>query len=1091
MNTKVSKINQKIEGFALPDIQSAILQGIANSYLAMYFVNLKENMYAKITATPEIHNMVSRFKDPQTVLNETTEHLLLPEFQKGMKEFVDLKTLPQRLKGKPFVSHDYKGKIYGWSNAKFLPVSYDENGELKEVIYAIEYVQERKNEIEIYKQALESNADFIYHFDLTEGIIKENEGEEIQKLLPSTFDIPLPMEFDEFIKRYFKAIGWQPMKENPTIFTIAEMRRRYEEGITRFQTEYYAQNLDRYYRSEFFLTENEGNKHITVMVVRTDITKEYLKELENKKSLEKAQEGEVVAHSALMAFAEPYLNVYIVDFSKDLVTIIKTEGYLPQNQAWLSENEVLYGPSIEGYIQARVAKEDQDFMRKQMKRETIAKNLENQKEYSFAYHVVENDQIHDFECRIIRTKNDSVYVFGFTNIDSLLAEEKSQKEFYRNALEERKQSEIYLEAISDSYDFLVISNLTKNTFTCPVNSNKMGWTCPTSGSYEELIENMLPYFPKKMQKTQRENRTIKKQFERYYRGENHWEEKHPMYDSEGNLHWMFERIMYTEDKENGDLIGVTVASVIDEEVRNTRRTQQITTALARDYTNVYIIKPMADEVSPVVLNGFITKGLNKTIGSVSPYRKMVESYANARLAEEERKKFCNVLSAENIEAVMVDRDEMVYSYQILTDGEFHDYQMKVIKTGDVGTYIFGFKNIDDLMAEQRKRQKQYQDALEVATRASQAKTDFLARMSHDIRTPINGIVGMSYIMEKEINNKEKVRDGILKVKMLTNQLEMLINDVLEMSRIESGKIELTNEMFDLQAKLQELQPTISVVADNHEIYLKGSHFDIVHNYVVSSPVHVQRIVSNIMTNAIKYNRHGGSVECWLKENPLDAHHSLYEFKIQDTGIGMSKEFLKHIFEPFSREKETFSTDYSGTGLGMAITKELVDMFGGTIEIESELDVGTTVTIRLPLELAEELIENAQECQTLSFEGKRVLLVEDNKVNLKFVQFLLEEEHAIVDVAMNGKEALETFENGPIGRYDLILMDVMMPIMDGLEATRHIRDLKREDAKAIPILAMSANAFHEDVNRCLEAGMNEHIAKPLNIEIMKMKIAKYL
>ncbi|MDO4522245.1 MAG: ATP-binding protein [Eubacteriales bacterium] len=389
----------------------------------------------------------------------------------------------------------------------------------------------------------------------------------------------------------------------------------------------------------------------------------------------------------------------------------------------------------------------------------------------------------------------------------------------------------------------------------------------------------------------------------------------------------------------------------------------------------------------------------------------------------------------------------------------------------------------------------YSEAMEQAyaeaKRANIAKTDFLSRMSHDIRTPINGIVGMTHIMEKEMKNEEKVRDSLNNIKILTGQLEMLINDVLEMSRIESGRMHLSHEAFDLCARIEVLRPAIQVLADGRGVYLEETQYELTHSVVVSSPIHMQRVISNILTNAVKYNRSGGTVECRVSERPVDDGHSSYELKIRDTGIGMSQEFLAHIFEPFSRERETPDTTYSGTGLGMAITGELVHMMGGTIHIESEPDVGTTVTVQLPLEIAKELPQE-DEAQTMeSLAGKRILLVEDNKMNLKIAKYLLEEEHALVDTAQNGREAVERFTAGQPGTYHLILMDVQMPVMNGLEATQTIRGMERPDAQTIPILAMTANAFQEDVLRCKEAGMNEHIAKPLDIERAMGMIARYI
>ena len=362
-------------------------------------------------------------------------------------------------------------------------------------------------------------------------------------------------------------------------------------------------------------------------------------------------------------------------------------------------------------------------------------------------------------------------------------------------------------------------------------------------------------------------------------------------------------------------------------------------------------------------------------------------------------------------------------------------------------------------------------------------------MSHDIRTPINGIVGMTHIMETEIDSREVVEDSLQKIKILSHQLELLINDVLEMGRIESGKFSFTHEVMDISENMEEITLAIQVMAEERGVTFTGVHFDIEHKCVVSSPVHIQRIVMNILSNAVKYNLSGGTVDFNIEERSVDDSHSSYVFTVRDTGMGMSQEFLKRIYEPFSREQSAPETTYSGTGLGMAITKELVDRLDGTINISSKHGVGTTVTIKLPLELSDEVPAGEVKAENVSLENKRILLVEDNKVNLRIAKYMLEEEKALVDVARNGQEAVDMFSENKVGRYDLILMDIMMPVMNGLDATKAIRDLDRADAKTVPIIAMTANAFAEDVARCKEAGMNEHIAKPIDIVDMKTKIAR--
>ncbi len=516
---------------------------------------------------------------------------------------------------------------------------------------------------------------------------------------------------------------------------------------------------------------------------------------------------------------------------------------------------------------------------------------------------------------------------------------------------------------------------------------------------------------------------------------------------------------------------------------------QVNFALAKDFLNVFLLNPKTGMAKTIKLDGYVTTGIGTIAGESYPFQEMVRVYVRERVYESDHKKVLYALSPEGISKNLCEKDEYSMVYQVFESGAIHYYQAKIIRTAQPEVYIVGFQNVDSLMQEEKRKQKMYEAALASAESANRAKTDFLSRMSHDIRTPINGIIGMAHIMESRCDDQEKIKTGINDIKMLSHQLESLVNDVLEMSRIESGKTELRHETCHLPSVLDELTPAIQVMAESRNVVLAGSHYEGIHETVVSSPLHIQRIVSNIVSNAVKYNRPGGTVECWLQETPIDQKHSEFLFTVKDTGIGMSEEYLKKIFEPFSREQVGIDTYYSGTGLGMTITKELVDRFGGTIEIDSKQNVGTTVRIRLPLELGEEVEKQAAEKEDISLEGMKILIVEDNQVNLSIAEFIVEEEKATVDTAVNGKEAVDKFAASEVGSYDLILMDMMMPVMDGLTATRAIRKLDRPDAKTVPILAMTANAFEEDIQNCLAAGMNAHIAKPINVDKMKQQIRK--
>ena len=395
-----------------------------------------------------------------------------------------------------------------------------------------------------------------------------------------------------------------------------------------------------------------------------------------------------------------------------------------------------------------------------------------------------------------------------------------------------------------------------------------------------------------------------------------------------------------------------------------------------------------------------------------------------------------------------------------------------------------------------KKNAELQTAIEQADRANQAKTEFLSHMSHDIRTPINGIMGMLNIEEKNPEDRQRQADCRKKIRTSAEHLLSLINDVLDISKLESGKLELTSEVFDLKELLEHCRTIVGGQASEQKVELTMDYEgpgQLPHTYFVGSPLHIKQILINIAGNAVKYNKPGGSVCFRCHEMSREDGTAQICFEISDTGIGMKEQYIRHIFEPFTQEEGGARTHYKGSGLGMAITKRLVDKMDGTIEIESEPGQGSVFTVVLPLEIAETPGSQEETTEPVSqdFSGKRALLVEDNELNQEIAKYMLSENGLEITVAANGKEALDLFREAPPGTYQIIFMDVMMPVMNGYEATRAIRGLDRPDAAGIPIIAMTANAFAEDVREAMDAGMNEHTAKPLEKEVMDRVLVRWL
>ena len=438
-----------------------------------------------------------------------------------------------------------------------------------------------------------------------------------------------------------------------------------------------------------------------------------------------------------------------------------------------------------------------------------------------------------------------------------------------------------------------------------------------------------------------------------------------------------------------------------------------------------------------------------------------------------------------------------YIYAYLPDNEvFHNLPLSVISV--IFLYFLMFSifwfwtyrtNLAHRKQEQEKDEKYKAELLRAAKKAeaaNEAKTEFLQRMSHDIRTPINGICGMINVADHYADNMEKQTECRAKIKKTSHLLLELINEVLDMSKLESDEVVLEDIPFNLNSIFEEILGVIEHMAAEQNIRIIWEEKEVTHWNLIGSPVHVKRILMNILSNAVKYNKENGYVYISCREIPSkQTAMPTLEFVCRDTGIGMTEAFQKRIFEPFAQEHAGSRTKFAGTGLGMPITKKLVEKMGGTISFESKEGTGTTFVIRIPFQIDADMKDRneTEEKTETSIQGLHVLLTEDNELNMEIAEFVLQNEGAVVTKAWNGQKAVDIFRKSRPGEFDAILMDIMMPVMNGYEAAKMIRSLDREDAKVIPIIAMTANAFTEDKMRAKEAGMDEHIAKPVDGKLL--------
>lgn len=497
--------------------------------------------------------------------------------------------------------------------------------------------------------------------------------------------------------------------------------------------------------------------------------------------------------------------------------------------------------------------------------------------------------------------------------------------------------------------------------------------------------------------------------------------------------------------------------------------------------------------------------IGKSTDDVEILRKIKEAAASDKMIFAKSE---NATFAHNLGLMEHGRDYYVYAY--LPESDVFDstipsvmFSLIVYVIILVIIHMVRWKMAQNYREEQLRIQRQYNErlqskneqlkvAVDQADRANAAKTGFLSRMSHDIRTPLNGIIGLLEIGEAHPDNIRLMRENQKKMKISANHLLSLINDILKMSKLESGEVVLSEEPMNLKRLSDDVLTIVEQRAAEAGVtleYDKDSERVIWQN-VYGSPLHIRQIFLNVYSNCIKYNHMGGKVQTSCSCLGIRENVVTYQWIIADTGVGMSQAFIRHIFDPFAQERSDARSVYHGTGLGMAIVKNLVDKMHGTIEVQSEEGVGSTFVITLPFRLAQEQ-EKKKESQTVSepeknekektIEGLHLLLVEDNDMNAEIAETLLTDQGAVVTVATDGQQALDLFSEKEPGTFDAILMDVMMPVMDGLTATQRIRSLPRVDAKTIPVIAMTANAYDEDVRRCLDAGMNAHLAKPLQMK----------
>ncbi|MCQ2523405.1 MAG: response regulator [Lachnospiraceae bacterium] len=654
-------------------------------------------------------------------------------------------------------------------------------------------------------------------------------------------------------------------------------------------------------------------------------------------------------------------------------------------------------------------------------------------------------------------------------------------------------------AIRSIYQYGVSLNLSRNEYTTIYFNEKNNKLSKIFSDVDAKMHNTLEMIPEDEDKLAFEECFSRASLMKAYAaGKKEVKLEYQRICEDEKVHWVENRVVFVSG-DNGDVCAISLLSQIDEKKQQEneiREQLEIVDALCRDYLNVYLIDLKKDRLKVVKSEGSITPDMFITENSEYVFSKAATKFVNMAVHPDDVDSVLQQVSIDFMKRTLRRTDEYVSSCKSIKDGETHYFQFKFVKLrkSDRNTVIMGFQNIDKIVAQEKKMNEELRKAIKDAEAANEAKSTFFFNMSHDIRTPMNAILGSANLLKQTEGDAEKQRKFIDNICVSGKYLLELINGVLEMSRIESG-----NLSFDMQCmNLYDLGKSVASIFDSEYKKKKLTverHVDYRCPYVYGDFTKCQEITLNIISNAIKYTPEGGKITITVDEIPGSADgYVCYQTTIEDTGIGISPDYLPHIFDRFSRERTYTENKVVGTGLGMGITKRIVEGMGGVISVESELGKGTKVMYSVPFKIADEAEiakENIDLSQKFTGETIRILLAEDNELNTDIAQALLESRGFEVEHAWDGLECFDMMDEHEAGYYDLILMDIQMPNMDGYQTTKRIRSLSNKGKAEIPIIAITANVFDEDRRRAYEAGMNGFTGKPFEVQLLFGEIGRVL
>ena len=1243
---KMQESNREIASLLAAEQQhSAIIGALSNVFFAIYHVNLLENSFQEVVADDKLHALLGVRGDARIALEKLTDALAGGAHAPLMRGFTDFDTIDARLGGKQIIIQEFEAKSGGWVRCAIFPVERGDDGKNCTVLCTLRWVTAEKQALETQDnliQALAIAYENVYVVNEESGAaICYRMGEAINDRYGRKFAAG---SYERNIQTYIEN---DVLADDAPLFDQVRTIAGVHALLKEVRTNYFNYRVFRGGRVQYFqcqLVKPDLAKNEFVIAFK-NIDAERQKELVYQHRVEEALAAVEKSNALLQeemeiasALTRDYPDVVLVNLEEDSAVTIKLYGQMIAEDKRVSLRA--YSDTWENYIRRYVLEEDREELRAAVDAEAVKRALQNSDFCAHSYRVLLSDgSIHHFQAVFIRIQAHrgagSRIILGFRNVDAIVEEER------KHARIQEEQLRI-IEALSMEYHSLFKINASTRRMTL-YRTDGVGMarerieSLMSLGSYEEVLGRYIDaYVVEEDRQRLKESTTLsnllrcvpeKGLYKLGYRR-----------SMDGVLSYYEMNVVKTVD-EQGTTIFILGLRDVDEEMqrqikqlRKLETQSEIIEGLSAEFYSVLLVDPETDRIATyravdeegrAIETHFLRHG--------GCWTKGIQSYAEELVSDASRAEFLEKLSLEHFRK---DGKDYSFTYEKRSEGGMTYLQARVSFVHESDgrlAVVIGMRNIDDLIKKERQQEMALQAACEAAEAANKAKTDFLSNMSHDIRTPMNGIIGMTAIAAAHIDDRERVQDSLQKITQASKHLLSLINEVLDMSKIESGKVNLYEEEFNLSDLIDNLLSMTSPQIEAHHHELSVNISGVTHEAVIGDSLRIQKIFTNLMSNAIKYTPDGGKIQLSITEKTSNqAKVGCYEFVFEDNGIGMSEEFMEQIFDPFTRAADGRVNQIQGTGLGMPISRNIVRMMGGDIKVESRLGEGSrfTVTMYLRLQDAAEIpndrfvdldvlvadddamslesccgmlndlgmkadgvssgaeaveqvvLHHAQKrdyfacildwkmpdmdgiattrairravgnevpiiiisaydwtdieqealaaganafiskplfrsrlartfsalvgeeepaeqepspasLEEVRLEGRRALLVEDNALNLEIAAEILEMTGLTVESATDGTEAVDRMASCEDGYYDIIFMDIQMPRMNGYDATRAIRAMNRSYCKQVPIVAMTANAFAEDVQAAKTVGMNEHIAKPLDLKTLARTLERWL